>query len=304
MKSLAIGIITFKRPESLARLLAGIAAQTFEQTEKPEITVVVIDNDAAGSARPVCDEAVKNGLKISYILEAKIGIPIARNRVLDGLPDNAEALAWVDDDELPYENWLESLILTQAGTSAAIVMGAIEAILPENTPDWVKRGGFFNRRRFIDRATLTEGATNNCLVMIGPIRNNGLRFEEKMRYSGGTDTLFFRQAAALDMSIVWSPAALVREYIPAERCTLRWLIKRHFRAGNTLAICDWKIDGIKGGATRFGQALLKIFQGLLNLPIAFEGQHEFARSMLMFARGAGMIAGLVGYRFEEFRPVK
>ena len=208
MKSLAIGVITLKRPESLTRLLAGIAAQTFEQTEKPEITVVVVDNDAAGSARPVCDEAVKNGLKISYILEAKLGIPIARNRVLDGLPDNAE---------LPCENWLESLILTQAGTSAAIVMGAIEAILPEGTPDWVKRGGFFNRRRFIDRATLTEGATNNCLVMIGPIRNNGLRFDEKMRYSGGTDTLFFRQAAALDMSIVWSPAALVREIIKAKK---------------------------------------------------------------------------------------
>lgn len=303
MKNLAIGVITLKRPDSLARLLAGIAAQKFDQVIKPEITVVIVDNDMNGSARSVCDEAVKAGMKVSYILEPKLGIPIARNRVLDGLPDDAEGLAWIDDDEVPAENWLESLILTQAGTSADVVMGAIEAVLPEGTPDWVKKGGFFNRRRFVDRASLTEGATNNCLVMIAPMRESGVRFDEKLRFAGGTDTLFFRELAAKDVSIVWSPAAIAREYIPLERCTLRWMIKRHFRSGNTLAICDWKIDGIRGAITRIGQALLKMFQGLINLPVSFEGKHEFARSVLMFARSFGMIAGVFGYRFEEFKPL-
>ncbi len=303
MKNLAVGIITLNHPQELARLLAGITAQTFEQIEKPEITVVVVDTDEGGSGRFACDEASKQGLKVVYLLEPKLGIPIARNRILDSIPDEAEALAWIDDDEVPAENWLESLILTQAGTNADLVMGAIEAILPEAAPVWVKKGGFFNRRRFVDRATLTEGATNNCIIMVAPIRTHGLRFDERLRYAGGTDTLFFREAAAKDLSIVWSPAALVREYIDLHRCSLRWLIKRHFRSGNTLAICDWKIEGWKGAVTRFGQALLKIFQGLLNLPVAFEGKHEFARSMLMFARAAGMIAGVFGYTYEEFKPI-
>ncbi len=303
MQNIAVGVITFQRPLELERLLNALAAQTYATLTPPTLTVVVVDNAAGGSARGVCDAAtLKHGLKISYILEPKQGIPIARNRVLDSLPDDCEAVAWIDDDEAPTPQWIESLILTHKGSGADFVLGAVEAVLPESTPPWVKKGGFFNRRRFVDRATLTEGATNNSLMLTAPLRQHNLRFDETLRYAGGTDTLFFRTAERKGLRMVWSAKALVYDYVHPERTTLRWLMRRHFRAGVTLAICDWRLKGGLGALTRFGFALSKLFQGLITLPIGFEGMHELAKALLMFARGTGMIAGLLGIRVDEFKP--
>lgn len=303
MQNIAVGVITFQRPLELERLLNALAAQTYETLPPPTLTVVVVDNAAGGSARSVCDAAViRHGLKISYILEPRQGIPIARNRVLDSLPDDCEAIAWIDDDEAPSPQWIESLILTHKGSGADFVLGAVEAVLPDSTPLWVKKGGFFNRRRFVDRATLTEGATNNSLMLTAPLRQHNLRFDETLRYAGGTDTLFFRTGENKGLRMVWSAKALVYDYVHPERTTLRWLMRRHFRAGVTLAICDWRLKGWIGALTRFGFALSKLFQGLISLPVGFEGMHEFAKALLMLARGAGMIAGLLGLRVDEFKP--
>lgn len=297
MTTLAVGIITYKRPDSLKRLLAGIATQTFTDREAIPFTVVIVDNDAAGSARSVCDEARSElKLEISYIIEPQKGVPFARNRILASLPDNCELLAWIDDDEAPTPNWLDALTLTQKETEADIVMGAISAILPENAPVWVKNGGFFNRRRFIDRASLAEGATNNCLVNVRSIKSAGLRFNEKLRYPGGSDTLFFREAARKNLRMVWSAAAVVQDFVQPEHCKLGWLLRRHFSAGITLAACDVETDGIKGWFTRLYYGFSKLFQGLINLPIGFEGQHELVRALLALSRGSGMIAGLLGVR--------
>ncbi len=298
---LAVGIITYKRPESLKRLLTALAAQKFENREPVPFAVVVVDNDAGGSARPVCDE-MRSQLSMTYVVEPQQGIPLARNRVLTSLPDTTELVAWIDDDESPLPLWLDALVSTQAETEADIVMGAVEAVLPATVPAWIKKGGFFNRRRFVDRATLAEGATNNCLMKLSAIKGANLRFDEKLRYDGGSDTLFFRHAANAGLRMVWSSAAVVHDFIPLERCTLGWLVRRNFRAGTTLARCDVEIDGVGGWLRRLYHAFAKIAQGILNLPIAVAGRHELAKSVLMIVRGVGMIAGLFGVRYQEYAP--
>ncbi len=301
--SIAVGVITYKRPKSLERLFAALAKQTFTGLQKPDITVVVVDNDADGSARTVCDAAGHaHGLKVSYVVEPKLGIPIARNRVLDSLPDSASFILWVDDDETPAPDWVETLLTVQAGVNADIVMGAVEAVLPEGTPAWVKRGGFFNRRRFIDRASLVEGATNNCLMAVDAIKAVNLRFDESLRYAGGTDTIFFRAAEAAGLHLVWSGEAVVQDYIQAERCTLGWLMMRHYRSGITLAISDWQVSGVLGTLRRLWRGFSKLVQGIVILPLSIEGYHELVRALLMISRGAGMIAGVFGARFDEYSP--
>lgn len=299
MTSLAVGIITSKRPDSLKRLLAGLAAQTFADRAAIPFTVVIVDNDAGGSARSVCDEARNQlGLTLSYVVEPQPGVPFARNRVLTSLPDGCELLAWIDDDELPAPNWLDALTLTQSETEADIVMGAVDAVLPDSIPAWIKKGGFFSRRRFVDRASLSEGATNNCLMRVKALKSTGLRFNEKLRYPGGSDTLFFREAAHKNLRLVWSAAAVVQDFVEPERCSAGWLLKRHFRAGITLAMCDLETDGVKGWFTRLYYGISKICQGLVNLPIGFEGQHELMRALLALSRGGGMLAGLFGARLK------
>lgn len=301
--SIAVGVITYKRPKSLERLFTALAQQTFTNIQKPDITVVVVDNDADGSARAVCDAAGHaHGLKVSYVVEPKLGIPIARNRVLDSVPDTSSFILWIDDDETPTPNWVDTLLTVQEGVTADIVMGAIAAVLPEEAPLWVKRGGFFNRRRFIDRASLVEGATNNCLMRIDAIKAANLRFDESLRYAGGTDTIFFRAAEAAGLHLVWSGEAVVQDYIQAERCTLSWLMMRHYRSGITLAISDWQVEGLLGALRRLWRGFSKLAQGIVILPLSIAGYHELVRALLMISRGAGMIAGVYGARFDEYSP--
>lgn len=300
MSEIAVGIITYKRPKSLERLLSGLLSQQ----GVPAFSVVVSDNDSAATGREACEAARKAGLNLTYVVEATQGIPQARNRVLASLPDDCRFVAWIDDDESPEPKWLQALLDMQKATESDIVMGSIEAVLPEGAPSWVKQGGFFNRRRFIDRATLGEGATNNCLMKLSSINDHNLRFDESLRYNGGTDTLFFRQAAKLGLRMIWSAEAVVKDYIPIERCNIGWMITRHFRAGNTLALCDMRLEGAKGWVQRLFHALSKIFQGLLNLPLGIVGLYQFARSALMLSRGVGMLCGLFGIQYQEYTPAR
>lgn len=296
--NVTIGIVTYQRPEWLAQTLAAISAQTFSG-ERPTLRVLVVDNDNANSARSVCDEARTKGLDLVYVGEPTKGIPSARNRVLASLADECDALAWINDNGLPEANWLETLLSHMSESEADIVMGATEAVLPETAGSWVKRGGFFNRRRFVDYASLAEGASNNCLIRMSALRASGLRYDEALNDFGGSDTLFFRQAAQRGLSMVWAAGAVVREQIPAHRTRLGWLLRRNFRAGTTLAYCDVKMDGAKGWLKRLWRALQKLAQGAISLPLALTGYHELVRALLMLARSFGMLLGLFGLRARD-----
>jgi succinoglycan biosynthesis protein ExoM len=297
--NVTIGIITFQRPLWLAQTLSALAGQTFTTDPAPKVQVLVVDNDSQGSAKAVCDEARSKGLDLIYLTEPDKGIPTARNRVLSALPDECDALAWINDNGLPEANWLQNLLNNLVESETDIVMGATEALLPEGAPDWIKRAGFFNRRRFVDYASLAEGASNNCLMRVSALRRAGLRYDEALDEYGGSDTLFFRQAAARGLGMVWAAGALVREQITPARASLGWLLRRNFRSGTTLAYCDLKMDGALGWIRRFGRALQKLAQGLICLPLALTGYHEFVRALLTLARGTGMLLGLFGLRYRE-----
>ena len=81
MKKIAIIVITYRRPEGLRKVLAGLISQQYpNQNEFPELLAIVVDNDANASALAIVD-AVRNEnrLGIKYVHEPKQGIPVARN---------------------------------------------------------------------------------------------------------------------------------------------------------------------------------------------------------------------------------
>jgi len=88
---IAVAVITFKRPDGLAKLLECCAKQVRTADRPYRLSVLVVDNDAAGSARQIAESA--GGMRafdVLYVLEARQGIPIARNAALDGLPADAD----------------------------------------------------------------------------------------------------------------------------------------------------------------------------------------------------------------------
>ncbi len=71
-------------------------------------------------------------------------------------------------------------------------------------PDpWIKAGRFFDRRRLPSGTQIEVAATNNLLLDLRQVRAFGLRFDEALGLSGGSDTLFTRELHGRGGVLVW-----------------------------------------------------------------------------------------------------
>ena len=104
MFDVSVCIATYRRPRGLARLLESLMRQKLPPGLSLEI--VVVDNDASGSALSVADARREGPHPVRYFVEPRRNIAHARNCAL------REALgrwiAFIDDDEVAGEDWIAS----------------------------------------------------------------------------------------------------------------------------------------------------------------------------------------------------
>ena len=58
------------------------------------------------------------------------------------------------------------------------------------------------------------------------LAREGIRFDEELLFSGGSDTMFHRAAKAAGCTTAWCPEAVVYEIVPVERLTLSYQFRR------------------------------------------------------------------------------
>jgi len=304
MIHIAVIIITYHRNQGLVKLLTELRRQQcHDSTRLFRLTTIIVDNDCEGfAAASVEPFKLVSELNIRYIVEPTLGIPLARNAGIAAVPDDAEFFCFIDDDEWPGHTWIDELLKTQRATGADCVQGGVIPVYPEAAPKRLVKIGIFNGIHYVDKVSLKEGASCNVLISTAFIRRTGLRFDKRLRMTGGSDYLFFKQAIALGMRIVGSAEATVYEDIPMNRMTLRWICQRHYRCGNTFYISErlsgTRIDLFKW--TRLGVS--HICRGFVTLPTLLFLPHYGMRSIMHLSRGAGIIAGICGYKYEEYSP--
>jgi glycosyltransferase involved in cell wall biosynthesis len=299
---LDVCVVTYRRPEGLARLLAGLAAQRFPG-DPPERRVVVVDNDAAGSARDLCD-AAREWLDhpLVYALEKRRGIPQARNAAAALALPHADFLAFVDDDEVPEPGWLAELLRVQRACHADAVAGRVRPRLPAGTPAWIERGGFFETPRHATGERLDRAFTHNVLVRCRTLAQLPSLFDERLAFSGGSDDELFRRLAASGGRIVWADDAVVEEFVPASRARLVWVLARSFRVGCSTAWIERHGVPRRSAARLLGSACKGVVRGMADLALsAFRGRVEAARALRTLAECAGRLASLAGFRYDEYR---
>lgn len=305
----SVCVITYRRPEGLRRLLESLGVLSFERSEAPHLEVVVVDNDAAGSARAVC-EGMATGYpwRLRYQVEPRRGIPYARNTAVALAGDVADLVAFLDDDEVADPLWLDELLRVREFHGADVVAGPALPYFEEKPPGWVLKGRFFERTRFATGSPLKPVfvATNNVLVRSGVLRKlapNGEVFDERFAMSGGSDTHLFMRVRKAGYEMVWADGAVVHDRIPASRANARWILQRGYRFGNTLALCERDLDpSVRTRLLRLAKSGKQVVQGLMLVPLSpILGYHALVKGGRHVCRGLGMLAGMMGLRYEEYR---
>jgi len=275
----------------LKRLLAALAAQ--RTNGEFEFSVVVVDNDAAGSAeRTVRDARESSATEIRYAVEAQANIAVARNRTLE-LADGDYA-AFIDDDEYPQEDWLAALLGVARRFAADAVIGVVRPDFERQPAQWIVNGRFFFKPAPPvppSGTVLTSGITSNALVSLECVRRVRLAFDPAFGRSGGEDDKFFRDLLSAGMKLVLAADAVVYETIPFDRQSAAYLWRRHHLQGRTFVRIAKSIGGGRHGFSALLRSVVAVFAYTPAIPfLLLAGRHVAIDYSLRLAWHLGYVA--------------
>jgi glycosyltransferase involved in cell wall biosynthesis len=235
---ISIAICTHDRSGDVAICLSALAPQLFEHADE----LILIDS----CSTPQHAEALKT-LAAKY--DARLhrleqpGHSFARNEALAAA--RGEWVAYLDDDAVPFPDWLGSLhaVVDAAASDLAAVGGPTEPLWPcDPAPDHIgKRWLFYlsciqeTARRSARQGAKVCGANlafrKDSLLAIGGFRNDLGRISDRL--TGGEDTLAVRLLLRGGLEVMYEPSVRVKHRIHRERLTLPWIHKRAYWEGVT-----------------------------------------------------------------------
>ena len=300
MRRALLAVTTYLRPEGLREALAAVAAMRVPPGWS--LDVVVIDNDEAGSGAAVAAAA-----GVRHVIEPRRGIPNVRNRACaEAAAAGCDWLVFLDDDEAPAADWFERIDAAQRATGADVTLGPSVPVFDSPPPSWVAEGGFFERRRFPTGTTVPFwfARTSGVLVRVGAYAHLGPEPFDADVVEGGEDRIFFAAIADAGGTIVWADDAVVRERVPASRASFGWLVRRAYRTGNSRSVSLVRYE--RGGpwrrVKRVGRGVLDIGRGTAQAVVR-RGTAARVRGIQLAANGAGLAAGALGLRYNEYKRI-
>jgi glycosyltransferase involved in cell wall biosynthesis len=224
MAFVTVAICTWNRAAMLDRVLAHL--RTLRVPPGADWEVLVVNNNSTDDTDAVIARHVGQ-LPIRRAFEPQPGISLARNRAV--AEARGDVIAWTDDDAFPDPDWIVETLEAFARFDAALVFGKVEPWWETGKPPaWYAdkfRGMFALIDLGGDPRVVTEphvvgfnvnmAFRKELLAKIGPYRvdiGSG-------RMAGGEDIDLFQRAHRHGVRIAYQPAAVVRHYIPATRCT-------------------------------------------------------------------------------------
>lgn len=198
IRSAALLICTYKRPQTFARLIESVAALRLPDGLAFEICIA--DNNPESCWDAYVKPAV-SGLPwpVHYGHEPQAGYSSARNKAIAiALQTNAEIFLFTDDDMILDPGWLEGHLRSLTKLGADVVNGRIRGVRERNAHgaklEKCGAGNVSFRRRLVDASGL------------------GLRFDPAFNKLGMEDQAFFREAKARGAVIRQSDWPLLYNY--------------------------------------------------------------------------------------------
>ena len=299
--SVSLAIATQRRPEGLAKAARSMFRQVGVELGKLEL--VIVDNDAAASARPVVDAlAAEAPFPVRYVHEPASGVANARNAALAAA--SGDLIAFLDDDEEATPGWLAALLDAQRRFAADAVFGPVQARAP---PAIVRHREYL--QRFFSREGPAEAGViahyygcGDSLIRRAALPHPTRPFLAERNETGGEDDHLFGVMQRAGARFAWAPGALVYEDPVPARLTLTYALARAFAYGQgptygcaTADPPDWRgvarfmaTGTIQAGV--FG--LIAVFQWLRRAP-----HRAFALDRAVRGLGKVLFGGPFAMRF-------
>jgi succinoglycan biosynthesis protein ExoM len=275
-------------------LLRLLLQEMVEQTTADLFTysLIIADNDAAGSAREVVAEfQSKAGFPITYSIEPEQNIAMARNRTVASA--TGEYIAFIDDDEVPVKDWLLRLFQTCADYKADGVLGPVKPYFAVSPAAWAVKAGFFDRPNSRDYKSgsavhWNQTGTGNALMRRAVLDQPGGCFRPEFG-RGGEDLDFFRRAMQSGKVFVWCAEAIAYEFIPMERTRVAFQVRRALLRG------QGSLAGPSGRPTQVLRSLIAAGLYALFLPACLlRGRHVFLKYLIKTCDHLGKVLGFCG----------
>lgn len=290
MMQIDVCICTFRRPH-ITETMASVAAAQVPPGAR--LRLVIIDNDDTPTAQErVTAMAANIDLPVQYLHAPGANISIARNAALDAAQD-ADWIAFLDDDEVVEPHWLTALVARQAETNADAVFGHARALYDETAPRWMVEGDFHSQYAHPRGDEIETGHTCNVLMRLRDMPWAEERFDLARGRSGGEDTEFFFRLRNLGARYAIAEDSFALEAVPPGRATLSWLVNRRFRIGQSYAAVA---QSGMARVTLFVSAAMKSAYCALRAVLALFNPGGRAFWMLRGTMHAGVCAGCLRLR--------
>ena len=237
-KMISIVIPTYGRSSYLKKTLANVLNQEVKSFE-----VLLVDNNPDNETINVRKEITDHRLKI--LRETKKGSNVARNRGINEA--QGEYIAFLDDDAVPQENWLNNLVNCLVEEGALAVGGRTLPDWERKPPRWIINSkhailGIYDQgeeRREVYNYIITAnmiirkeviqkvGYFNTTISRAGTEKSN--RFKMIKSY----DDVEFAKRIMQHGKIFYEPSAVVYHRIQSNRFSLGYQCRINF--GNSYA---------------------------------------------------------------------
>jgi glycosyltransferase involved in cell wall biosynthesis len=285
---ICVCICTYKRPELLKRLLMELRGQ--DTCNLFTYSITVVDNDHLESAKPVMsDFAAVSTIPITYCVEPRQNIALARNRAIENA--SGDFVAFIDDDELPTPRWLHTLFNACREYGVDGVLGPVKAHFDQAPPEWVLKGGFYDRPTYPTGLVIDgrKGRTGNVLLKRQIFTTGTLPFRPE--FLTGEDQDFFRRMIEKGHVFIWCNEALAYEVVPPIRWKRTFMLKRAlFRGAVTLAHPTFGVRDV-------AKSVIAAPAYAVALPFALVlGHHRFMTLLVKLFDHLGKLLALLGIK--------
>lgn len=256
---LTVIICTHNRHAFLERCLGSLTRQS---CGPDRFEVLIVDNASSDATSEVSASFLRENANFRYHMEAKLGLARARNAGLERT--TAPLVAFTDDDAVPAHDWVERMLARFENLSNDIVLlaGEIEPVWETERPEWLTDNLLRPLSAHLGWDTVARILRNtewvcevNCCYRTEIIKRYG-GFPEALGRKGDLllsgENYVNDQIFADGYRAFFDPEILVKHFIPAERVTKTWFMRRSFWQGVTASVCA-KYDLDEGRKAEYWQ---------------------------------------------------